>query len=254
MKKKGQIRIGRSTYDRNGKRFDPSFPGFTPILVLTKSSAYGELGPYVLKDQKGRIIENVWQGSKVYAEVPKTTCNMSRYDDRIIWSHPAETHAKWDDVNKSYHLDSTYLNWRKKLQECSDPVRYPVGYEHRHKCLFAMGEKSDGTIDTTPLNYIESRKKIYVPIYVEAAKRCLTFDSLKARLENGENLLIIEVDGPHEESMAHYVQDYDVPNDFIVNGSMLATPKNLQIMLNDAKHPYGHGYALSAALLDITVE
>lgn len=254
MRKSGNVRVGRCTYDGSGKRTDPSFPGFTSILVLTKSSAYGELGPYVLKDRKGRIIENVWQASKVYPEIPKTVCKVSRYDSRIAWSHPAETHATWDDTTKTYNLNKNYLNWRKKLQECQDPIRYPVGFDHRHKCLFAMAENPDGTINTTPLNYIESRKKIYVPIYVEAAKRCPTFDSLKARLENGENLLIVEVDLCHEESMAHYVQEYDVPNDFIVNGTMLVTKENLSIMLNDSKHPYGHGYCLSAALLDIEIE
>ena len=30
---------------------------------------------------------------------------------------------------------------------------------------------------------------------------------------------------------------------------MLITPENLNIMLNDPKHPYGHGYCLAKALL-----
>jgi hypothetical protein len=60
----GQIRVGRCIYDRAGKRTDPSFDGFTPILVLTKSSAYGALGPYVLKNKKGQIMEDIYQFSK----------------------------------------------------------------------------------------------------------------------------------------------------------------------------------------------
>ena len=40
------IRVGRCTYGRNGKRTDPTYPGFTLILVLMKShSKYGVLGP-----------------------------------------------------------------------------------------------------------------------------------------------------------------------------------------------------------------
>lgn len=254
MQKKGQVRVGRTIYSKDGKRTDPSFPGFTPIVVLTKSSAYGALGPYVLKDPKGRIIENLWHSTKVFAEVPKVECKASRYEDRIIWSHPAETHATWDEKNQTYNLNQKYLNWRKKLESCPDAVRYPVGYQDRHKCLFAMAEKPDGTIDATPLTYIEGRKKIYVPIYLEAVKRSPVFDSLKARLEKGENLLIIEVDLCHEEDLAYYVQKYNVPNSFITNGTMLATKENLSIMLNDTKFSYGHGYVLAGALLDIHVE
>jgi hypothetical protein len=254
MQKKGQVRVGRRVYDRNGKYTDPSFPGFTPIVVMTKSTAYGDLGPYVLKDQKGRIVENLWQSSKVYGEVPKVECKASRYDDRVIWSHKAEVHATWDAQSRTYNINQKYLDWRRKLESCPDPVRYPVGFDHRHKCLFSMGEKSDGTIDPTPLNYIESRKKIYVPVYVEAAKRSPTFHKLKARLEGGENLLIIEVDACHEEDTPYYVQKYDVPNHFILNGTMLATPENLSIMLNDERHPYGHGFVLSGALQDLEVE
>lgn len=254
MQQRGQIRVGRCVYGKDGKRTDPSFTGFTPIVVLTKSSAYGDLGPYVLKDQKGRIVENVWQGSKVYQEVPKVECKASRYDDRIIWSHEDEVHALWNAEENSYRLTKKYYAWRKKLMNCPDAIRYPVGFDKRHSCVFSMGEKPDGSIDFKPLSYIEARKKIYVPVYVEAAKRCPTFAKLKARVEKGENLLIIEVDGPHEEDLAHYIQEYDVPNNFIMKGTILATSENLSVMLNDPKHPYGHGYCLAAALLDIEVK
>jgi hypothetical protein len=254
MQKTGQIRVGRCVYSRDGKRKDPSFPGFTPIIVLTKSSAYGELGPYVLKDQKGRIIENVWQASKVYPRVPKVRQKASKYDDKIVWAYSEEVHATWDETTRTYNLNQNYVKWRSKLANCPDPVRYPVGFDFRHECLFAMAENPDGSINTTPLDYIESRKKIYVPIYVEAATRSPTFSHLKHRLQKGESLLIIEVDGPHEEDIPHYVQEYDVPNNFILNETILATPGNLSIMLNDPKHPYGHGYCLAAALLDMNVE
>jgi len=254
MKKKGEVRVGRCIYQKDGKRIDPSFGGFTSIVVLTKSSAYGPLGPYVLKDDKGRIVENVWQASKVYLNVPEISCPASRYDSRVIWSHRAENHAYWDDVTKTCKLNANYVTWRRKLESCPDPVRYPVGYDHRHTCLFSMAEKEDGTIDTTPLTYIEARKKIYVPVYTKAAMKTSMFVNLKARIDNGESLLIIEVDGPHEEDLTHYIQNYNVSNHFIVKNTMLATEENLHIMLNDPKHPYGHGYCLAAALLDLKVE
>lgn len=38
---------------------------------------------------------------------------------------------------------------------------------------------------------------------------------------------------------------------FIENGTLLASKENLQLLLNDAKHPFGHGYCLAWALLDL---
>jgi hypothetical protein len=75
------------------------------------------------------------------------------------------------------------------------------------------------------------------------------FRELVVRLQNGENLMIVEVDGPHEESLGYYKSLYGVGNDFIEDNSMEATPANIEIMLNDAKHPFGHGYCLAASLL-----
>ena len=50
IKTKGEVRVGIKGV---------SFPGFSEILVLTKSSKYGAIGPYVLVDEKCRIMENI---------------------------------------------------------------------------------------------------------------------------------------------------------------------------------------------------
>jgi len=56
---------------------------------------------------------------------------------------------------------------------------------------------------------------------------------------------------PHQESMDYYKQTYNVSDDFIENGTMLATEENLMLMMVDPKHPFGHGYCLAMALLDL---
>lgn len=117
-----------------------------------------------------------------------------------------------------------------------------------------MAEGPDGKIDPRPLNYIQGRKVIYAPLYERLVRKQPLFESLQRRLNAGENLLVIEVDGPHQESLDYYKQTYGVDDDFIQNGTMLCTERNLSIMLNDATHPYGHSYVLSAALLDMRVE
>ena len=43
-------------------------------------------------------------------------------------------------------------------------------------------------------------------------------------------------------------------NNFIKYKTMLATKENLDIMLNDTKYPFGHGYCLAAALLDLNMD
>ncbi len=236
------IRVGRCKYNSQGQRTDPSYPNFTSIIVLMNGhSEWGVLGPYTLSDDNGYIFENIWQFSKIYEKVPSTTQYYSRWNKKVIWSHPSETHYSNGQILPAY------WNWRDKGMKNPDYVRYPVGYKNMHKCLFAI---KDNNI-TKKLNYIEGRKEIYVPLYCELVKKEPKFAELKNKLLNGENLLIIEVDGPHQESIEYYKQMYDVDDNFIDNDTMLATDENLTIMLNDDKHPFGHGYCLAMALQDL---
>jgi hypothetical protein len=247
----GQVRVGRRIY-QGGKYHEPYFPGFTSIIVMTKCSAFGSLSPFELCDERGRNLENIWQASKVYPNVPQTKQCYSRYDKRVIWERKAETHAiKRDDV--SWQILPAYLKWRRDLMNCKYAVRYPVGFNHRHNCLFALAEGDDGEIVKRPLDYVSSRKAIYVPLYERLVQDKKQFLELRRRLAQGENLLIIEVDGPHQESMTYYQEHYHTADDFMTDDTMLATADNLKIMLNDPKHPYGHGFCLAAALQDINL-
>lgn len=238
------IRVGRVTWSGN-KRIEPSYPGFKKVLVLTASSPYGELGPYVLKDDQGRIMENIWQASKIYEKVPRTVCRSSRFDPTVIWDHQAETHIKNDEITDEYWA------WREKLMFNSYAVRYPVGFDHRHKCLGAYLELEDGSINPEPLDYVTSRKLIYLPVYCKLAKEQPKFRALRKALDRGENLLILEVDGPHQEDLAYYIKTYNVDESFIEQDTILMTPENNKIMVNDTLHPYGHGYCLAVALLGV---
>jgi len=238
------IRVGRCIYSKRGGRTDPTYPGFTNIVVLMKShSKWGVLGPYLLKDEQDRIFENVWQFAKVYEKVPRSRQRKSRYQNEIIWEHPAETHVIDGE------LTPEYFAWREKGMNNEHPVRYPVGFHYRHKCLYALAEEN-GEIVNEQLDYVEARKRIYVKEYCRLVKRKSKFRDLKRKLRKGENLLIVEVDGPHQESLDYYKENYDVNDNFIEEGTMLMNEENTRIMLNDDKHPFGHGYCLALALLD----
>jgi hypothetical protein len=241
------IRVGRRQYSKNGSFTDPSFEGFTPIIVMTYSyKDWYELSPYALKNNKDQILENIWQFSKVYKNVPNYTAFYSRYNKKIIWTHNAETH-----IDNNGNLTDKYWKWRSKGMNTSNAIRYPVGFKHRHECVYAIEEeKTDYSKISKKLNYIESRKKIYVPLYISLAKKQSKFTKLKKML-NDNNLLIIEVDGPHEESMNYYKQKYNVSDNFITDSTILVNKKNMNILLNDKKHAFGHGYCLGMALLNI---
>ncbi len=240
------IRVGRTIYQKNGSRIDPTFNGFTNIIVLLKTtSEWGLLSPFELRDEYGRIMENVWQGSKVYPSVPTQQIKISKYNKQVIFQHPAEVHTEQN--NKP---NQAYYTWRKKVMECNSYLRYPAGYDNRHNCLYALAEKADGSVDeNNRLGYINSRKKIYVYEYCRLAKKEPKFRKLQERLQKGENLLIIEVDGPHQESLYYYKQKYGIADDFIQAETILVNEANMKILLNDSKHPFGHGYCLAITLL-----
>jgi len=241
----GQVRVGSRL--KQGKNWiDPSYPGFTNILCLTKSSPYGHLGPYVLKDEKGRLMENIWQFSKIWPNYPGARERYSQYNPQIIWEHPAETHL---DFNTGM-VTPEYFSWRQKGMFNPYPVRYPAGFRHKRDAYCSFAEDENGNINSQGLNYIEARKKIYLPVFCRLVRQDSDFHRLQQRLFNGENLLIIEVDGPKQESMQYYKDTYNVTDDFIKQDTIIVNDYNMNIMLNDPKHSFGHGYCLGLALLN----
>ncbi|MBL4898408.1 MAG: hypothetical protein JKX76_02045 [Colwellia sp.] len=237
----GIIRVGTRLYGRNGTTTNPSYEGFRPILCLTQSSPYGSLGPYCLKNDNSHIFENTWQFSKIYKHVPASKQLYSRYDKTVIWDHPAETHMLNGQITEEYWC------WRQRGLDAEHAIRYPVGRAHRNKCLYSFKSRDD----PTPLDYIQARKEIYLPGYQELVVQEPKYTKLQTMLAKGQNLLIIEVDGPHQESMEYYKEKYGVADDFIENDTILVTPENMDIMLNDPKHAFGHGYCLGMSLLQM---
>ena len=150
-------------------------------------------------------------------------------------------------VNEVTHqITDAYWHWREDGQHCPYHVRYPVGFNHKAEGLCALVEK-DGTYQA--LGYIEARKQIYLPIYAGLVRQESKFRKLQGMLHQGTNLLIIEVDGPHGDDLAYYQQRYGVDALWIENNTILINQANIEIMLNDPKHPFGHGYCLAMTLL-----
>lgn len=245
MQQQGKIYVGRCTFNRKTKEvIYPEVNGCIPIIVMHyDNSKWYALSPYVLKDANGRFMENLWQFTKCYKTIPKTKVKHSKV---LQWDHDEETHMDEND-----NVNDAYLAWREKGMNCKYPLRYPVGYEHRNQCKYALAENENGTINYEKLDYIQGRKKIYVPIYIDLVRKEPLFHKLKKKLSEGKNLLIIEVDGPHSESLEYYKNKYGVNDFFIEENTMFVNDENINIMLNDEKHPFGHGYCLAMALFDM---
>ena len=99
------------------------------------------------------------------------------------------------------------------------------------------------------LDYVSSRKELYLPLYTRLVTKERLFDTLLRKLRSHKKILIIEVDGPHQESLEYYQKKYNVSGEFIENNTSLCTRYMFDVYLNDTKHPFGHGYCLAIALL-----
>lgn len=238
---RGKIRVGSRLYSSLGPN-DPTYPDFSPVVCLTKSSPYGSLGPYVLRTPDGVLLENLWQFSKVYRKTPSISQKVNRYTNELCWNYPE---TKFFDSNNLSTPNENYWTWRLEGMQNPHPVRWPVGKPYSKKCLYSIPD-SDHDLR---LGYVEARKAIYLKPYLEAVVKQKQFKELRTRVEEGENLLIIEVDGPHQESLDYYISEYGVEETFFEGSTVLATKRNLEILLNDPKHPFGHGYCLASALL-----
>lgn len=92
----------------------------------------------------------------------------------------------------------------------------------------------------TPLNYIQSRKLIYLPEYYNLIKNNPILIQLKNNFRNGQSYTIYDLDGPR--------LDDNSPT------SCLVTFDLIKKKLNNHIHPFGHGYIIACLLLNINYE
>lgn len=206
----------------------------------SNDTKYYNLSPYYLKTDGNEIIhndggilfENFYQGSKVYAHSDKieTYCHPSkRGDPRYLW-------WKYDveepHVVQTGEILPAYYTWRKSICDCLHPVRYPVGFKNRKNCLYLFdGERK--------LNYLQSRKEIYVKEYTRLIRKESSYLDLLKRFKSGENLCLLEIDVPDIGKKGSYGQVYES-----------YTLEILDTLMNDNSEAFGHGLCICKALLE----
>lgn len=114
------------------------------------------------------------------------------------------------------------LKWWKSIKEAKR--RYP-GSKGK-KVLYAVFEGVDGKLD-----YVESRKKVYVPEYTELIKNRPMVEHWKQELDSGKDITIYDFDGPRKPDGG--VECLEV------------TEEMLREKIEDPTFPFGHGYSVA---------
>lgn len=170
------------------------------IVVNTTSKADNwerDLSPFHLgpcdlyEGRKALLMENAWQFSKLYA-----------------------CHATDAGEPLSAHWDWAEAGWANPV-----PKRYPMGKGARPLCSLWMGKR---------LGYIEARKTIYAPLYIESVRKTKGWRKLKELYESGETLILRDYDG------------YD----------HIALGATLTEVLNEPRRKMGHAFVLAMMLTE----
>jgi len=152
----------------------------TVVNTTSRSSEWQGLSPFCLgpcklyDDFTAQNVENAWQYSKLYKK-----------------------HATKDDWPSE-----DYFFWAENGWMNSKAVRYPMGKGAKPLACYWDGEL---------YNYIESRKKIYAPLYSAAVEGTIAFHKLKNLYEKEGSIALWDFDG-YNHKMINYSYE-DVIND-----------------------------------------
>jgi hypothetical protein len=94
------------------------------------------------------------------------------------------------------------------------------------------------------LDYIAARKHIYCGEYKRLAPSTPHFIKLRALLVAGENLQIVEVDGP--DPSLTYGPYASISS---LEPGMLMDEATCRFLINDDRKPFGHGFVIAALLM-----
>lgn len=138
-------------------------------------------------------VENAWQYSKVY-----------------------QKHA-----DESGNPTGSYFDWRNYGFAKSFADRYPMG--KGVVPLYSFWKTENGY---EKLDYIEARKKIYIPLYAKAAIATQGYAKLSELLREGKNLALVDFDGYRNNALNMTMKD----------------------VINDSKRKMGHAFVIKMLL------
>lgn len=227
---------------------------FETINVLKwNKSKWKNLCPYLLKtdgnetcaNNGGILFENFYQGCKVYDIVYQNEVYASRYytnNPKYLWWKFEPENPNGDVIFQDGILNiELYSRWRNSLWECKNPIRYPNKIHRRKNTQFGLCIDKNG--NQQRFDYLSTRKQIYLKEYVRLIKNIPEYQTLLHKLQNGQNIMICEVDVPAKNKRGEFGKDCDEHN--ICHMSI----EKLELLINDTSEPLGHGLCLAYSLL-----
>lgn len=156
---------------------------------------------------RAQNVENYWQYGKIFSELGHAPRN-----------------AEWQRFRQN--------GYKKKTAD-----RHPEGTvtkkKNGGKVRTRYRKATSSMYMNVEMGYVESRKKIYAPVYAYYAKRTEVFERLKELVNAGTSVMIVDYDIlPTKEA-------YEVTTEFLTE------------RINDPQHPFGHGYVLAGLLAGI---
>ena len=231
-----------------------SLENFETINVLKWNNCkWKNLCPYLLKtdgeefchNPGGILFENFYQGCKVYDVVYENEVYPSRYymnNPKYLWWKFEPLLPSGDVILQNGLINyELYYRWRNSLWECKNPIRYPNKIHRRKNTQFALCVDKEG--NENRLNYISTRKEIYVKEYIRLIKKLPEYEKLLNKLKKGENIMICEIDVPSKNKKGEYGKDCDE------NNVCHMSTEKLELLLNDTSEAFGHGLCLAYSLL-----
>lgn len=178
-----------------------NFPKDQVIVTVSKSTTWSQglspffLGPCKLYDSyESKNMENAWQFTKVYTE----------------------------HVTMGGDAHESYWKWAKEGWASEIAHRYPMG--KGRKPLFSLW-KVNGELKK--LDYVEARKRIYIPLYYSAVKDTDAFKRLQEKYnelsKEGKDLYLVDFDAyRHKQSDMTYREVINNPNKKMGHAFVLA--------------------------------
>lgn len=204
-----------------------------------------ELDPdeLIVVEKKVYNLENFWQSAKVYKKTVK--------QNQKEWSWPAEQHI--DKHDQKQEPNAAWYKWHDALLRSKQPIRHPNGTVKTGgvpEYAWWRGEK---------LGVVESRKQIYIP-YIQLLYRDHdVYKQLLKKVRHGENVIIIEPDGPPPEIYQHGIlvdynlllalQDITRVGD-IPGFDKKLTASGIKNFNKNQYQPYGHGFCAALTLIE----
>lgn len=211
LKKRSSAFIEQCENYEEYTRIDVTSRNRDPQVVKDLSPLF--IGPVVSSDGLvAKTFENLWQYSKVYPKIYNE-------DNKVV---PGV------DINGEPTKD--FWDWRKRFfNKDGKGDRHPAFPSTiRHKdCQYCV-YYNNGVWEH--LNYVQSRKKIYVPEYAKLVVETETFKNLKKRVDNGEKIALV---------------DFDAWNYY---GPKLDQTTTIKDVVNNPAFKVGHGYVIKMLL------